>query len=132
VNIPNIQAALLADHPETGAYNADDALAADQMNEKNIERNKTSMSGRELADNIVNAEYVPLTDAKKSQLLALVGATNIDPFGLAAHVIIDVFEVGAQTIINLQAARKEIVSHATIIEAGGFVYRGHIEAARAL
>jgi predicted TIM-barrel enzyme len=131
MNIEVLKAELLAGHPETGAYDADNQIAADQINAVNVERNKTSMTGREMAANIVDAEYDILSDTKKSQVLALTGANDIDPFGFVANVLKDVFDIGSVTITNLQAARVETVSQATVLGLG-FVYEGHIEAARAL
>jgi hypothetical protein len=131
MNIEVLQAELLAGHPETGAYDADNQIAADQINAVNVERNKTSMTGREMAENIDDAEYDILADVKKSQIISLTGASDIDPFGFVANVLKDVFTVGSTTITNLQAARVETVSQATVLGLG-FVYPGHIEAARAL
>jgi len=129
MNIEVLKAELVSGHPVTGAYDADDQVAADQINVVNIVRNKTSMSGRQIADNVDNAEYDALTDVKKAQLLALTGAADIDPFGFVANVIKDIF--GSSTTLSaLAVARVETVSQATVLGLG-FIYPGHIEIARA-
>tara|TARA_Y100000310_G_C20702209_1_gene830960 strand:- start:6538 stop:6882 length:345 start_codon:yes stop_codon:yes gene_type:complete len=71
-------------------------------------RNRTSMSGREVAAGVINAAYNALTDAQKSQFLALVVSDDIDPFGMGANVIKDLFGAGSTTVTNLAAARVEL------------------------
>ncbi len=105
----------------------DDEAAAD-LNTPRIARNRTSMSGREVAAGIDNGEYDALSDVRKSQVLALIASDNIDPFGFAANVVKDIFGAGT-TLTNLAAARVEQISRAT--ELGlSTVKVGHVEEAR--
>ena len=121
---------LLAGHPVTGAYNADDALAADEINLANIDHDRTSMSGREVAAEIVDSDYNGLTDGQKTQVLSLVASSDIDPFGFAANVVKDIFGAESVTVTALATARIEKVSRA--VELGfGLVKAGHIIQARA-
>lgn len=45
MDIAALAAELTAGHPDTGAYNADSSLAADQLNTVNRTRNLSSLSG---------------------------------------------------------------------------------------
>lgn len=130
MDIAALKAELLAGHPDTGAYNANDALAAAELNVVNRNRNRTSMSGREVAAEIVDADYDGLTEEKKSQVLALTSGSDIDPFGFAANVVKDIFGDGSATVTALAAARVETVSRATEIGIG-LVKVGYVEQARA-
>ena len=131
MNIPLLSAELIAGHPITAAYDADSTIAATQINLANVTRNRTTMSGRQIADEIVDAEYDTLTSDQKIQILSLVSSSDIDPWGFAANVIKDVFGVGSVTVSALAVARIETVSQATFVRLG-WVKPGHIEQARAL
>jgi len=129
MNLDILKAELIAGHPVTGAYSADDEIAAGQLNAVNIVRNRTSMTGREMAAEIVNAEYDALTEAKKGQILALIASDDIDPFGFAANVVKDVFTVISTTVTNLAAVRIETVSQA-VDKSLGWVRPGNVAEAR--
>jgi hypothetical protein len=119
----------LTDDPLGRVYSAmDDQTAADSLNTENRAVNKTTMTGREVAAEIVDSEYDALTDALKSQVLALVASEDVDPFGFAANVIKDIFPA-SDTLTALQAARVETLSRA--VELGiGVAKTGHVEEAR--
>lgn len=108
-----------------------DQQAADSLNlTVDRDRNRTSMSGREVAAEVVDSEYDALTDIKKSQLLSLLASADLDPFGLAANVVKDIFGGGSSTITALLAVRVETVNRAT--ELGlSFIWPGNVEQARA-
>jgi len=93
-------------------------------------RNRTSMSGREVGEEIVDAAYDALTDAKKNQVLTLVASQDLDPFSLGANVIKDIFGAGSTTVTQLIAARVESISRLTEIGATGKVGLGMIQEAR--
>lgn len=80
------------------------------LNTADRNRNRTSVTGREIRDRVVNTEYDALSDVKKEQFLALTAAENLDPFGLAANVIKGIFGVGSTTLSNLAVARTELIS----------------------
>lgn len=131
MNYVVLKSVLLAGHPSTGTYDADSSIAAGQINLANIERNKTSMSGRAIAAEIVNSEYDAMTGEKKLQILSIISSADVDPFGFAANVVKDVFGSGSDTLTALAAARVETVSDATVNNLGT-VKPGHIEIARGI
>lgn len=118
-------------HPVTGAYSADNEIAASQLNAVNINRNRTSMTGREVADEIIDADYNALTEGNKTKVLALIASDTLDPFGFGANVIKDIFGAGSDTLAALALARVETISRA--VELGlGEVTPGRVEEARRL
>ncbi len=131
MDINALKAELAGVHPTTGPYAADNAVAANQLNKVNIVRNRTSMTGREVAAEVVNAEYDALTEAKKGQILALIASDDIDPFGFAANVVTNVFGAGSSTVTALAVARTETVSQA-VDKSLGDVREGTVAQARAL
>lgn len=129
-DIVKLKVVLDADnHPVTGPYSADSVVAAGQLNLENVSRNRTSMTGRQAAAEVDEAEYNALSDAKKSQFLALSSGDDIDPFGFAVNVIKDIFGAGSTTVTALAAARVETVSYATDRELG-FIWPGEVTQAR--
>ena len=103
--------------------------AAADLNIPRIDRNRTSMSGREIAAEIVDAEYNKLASDLKQQVLALVEADSHDPFGFAANVIKDIFQTESVTFANLAVARVETISRATELGLPG-IKVGWVEEAR--
>jgi len=88
-------------------------------------KNKTSMTGSEILNAIVIAEWTPLTDAQKRTVWDVVHLSDINPFGVEAQLLIAVFGAGSNTIAALADARKDDVSRAT--ELGiPYVYEGHV------
>ena len=130
MDIDALKTELAAGHPVTLAYVADHAAAAAQFHKENIIRNRTSMTGREVAAEIVDSEYDVLTDAKKAQIIALTAHDDIDPYGFAANVVKDVFGAGSDTVVSLATARTETVSQA-VDKSLGDVTAGDIQRARA-
>ena len=122
----------LADDPlERGYAGMNDQDAATDLNTVYRTRNRTSMTGRKMAAEIVNVEYDALTEAKKAQILALIASDDINPFGFAANVVKDVFEAESMTVAALVVARTEDVSRAT--ELGlGIIHEGTVEQARTI
>ena len=130
MNIPALAAELTAGHPDTGAYNVDDQIAANQLNAVNRSRNIASLSGDGLFSATDTVEFAALTEAKKSNWLAFCGRESVDPFGAANVAFVNwVFGGGSTTISSLASLRTESVSRA--VELGlGFVQPGHVENAR--
>jgi len=101
-----------------------DQEAADDLNTEYRSRNRTSMSGDEIAQQAVPAAFDALDDGAanntadvKSHWLALCGRSSIDPFATAnVQLVISIFGAGSQTVINLNTARVEAISRA--IELG--------------
>ena len=128
-----LAAELIAGHPTTGAYDADSAIAAGQLNTVNRPHTIPSMSGKQLMDNTDATEYDALSDVKKSQWLAFTGHDEVDTSvgGMGQTVGIDVFGAGSQTATNIADARSTTISRAQELEFG-YVSPGDVEYARAL
>jgi hypothetical protein len=130
MNLAVLANELQASHPITGAYSVDDVTAASQVNAVNIVRDRTSMTGREIAAEIVDAEYDALEDETiKAQVIALVSTDSVDPFGFSANVIKDIFPASA-TLAALALVRIETISRATQLGIGN-VRAGDVQRARA-
>ena len=125
-----LKAELAAGHPGTGAYNADDALAAAELNVVNRSRNRTAMDGAFLLSATDPTEYAALTDVKQSQWLSLCGVASIDPRNAGIRKIVATIWGGASTTVgNLNTKRVESVSRG--VELGfGKVGQGDVEDAR--
>lgn len=131
MNINDLKTELDSD-PLTRAYSGmSDVNVAADMNSKYRLRNRTSMSGTEVLNALDKAEYLALTDAEKQRLWAVLHLGTINPFGVEADIIVDIFLGGAASVISLQAARQEAISRG--VELGlGEVKAGHVQMARAL
>ena len=81
-------------------------------------RNKASMTGKEVADEVTLADWDTLTDAKKAQFLALIARDDLDPFGYAEQVIKDIFGAPSDTVTALATARVETISRVTELGLG--------------
>lgn len=129
-DIAKLKTELLAGHPDTGAYNADDALAAGELNAVNRTTNKTEMTGSEVMQSVVPAAFLALSAAEKQRVWDILHLGTLDPFGIEADLMVDIFGGGSATITALVADRVNNVSRA--VELGiGFVYPGHVQNARA-
>ena len=81
-------------------------------------RNRTSMTGKGVADEVTLADWDALTDAKKAQFLALIARDDLDPFGYAEQVVKDIFGNPSGTVTALGAARVETISRVTELRLG--------------
>jgi len=125
-------------HPVTGAYDADDALAAGEINALNITSIKASLSGSEMWANTDPTEFNTLTDGKKLEWLSFCAIENHNPEnnGLAHKFVEYVFGASSDTETALASTRTETTSRAQEI-AGTIRYSKileshHITTARAL
>lgn len=129
MDIDALKAELLAGHPDTGAYDADDAVAAGELNAVNRTVNKASMTGSEIINALDKTEYLALSDADKDKVWQVCHLGTVNPFGVEADLFIDIFGTPSDSITALQAARVDAVSRA--VELGlGLVRAGHVEEAR--
>lgn len=130
----NLKAELTAGHPDTGAYNADDALAAGELNVVNRTRPRAIMSGAEVKAAFdfsagTRAEWAALTDAQKSQMLSLTARDDLNPFGVDVMLFNDIASSATATKAQLASARTEDVSRA--VEIGyGIISEADVTAAR--
>ena len=94
-------------------------------------RNRTVMSGSKVLNAIVKAKYLALGDADKDRVWQLLHLGTLDPFGVEADLIVDIFGGGSSTVTALQSARVETISR--LVELGLQVVRvGHVQLARAV
>ena len=116
-----LTAELAAGHPVTGAYDADAATAAGQLNAVNVPQDLESLSGSQMWSCTDATEYAALTDAKKQQWMAFCGVDNITPVtntSAAAETVKDIFGVGSATIGNLVALRGYSAAQSTLLGFG--------------
>lgn len=129
MNIAALKVELLAGHPDTGAYDADAVLAMDELNLVNRTTNRTSMTGSEVANAVVPSEFAALDATEQVEFWNVVHLGDLNPFGIEATLLTNIFGGGSDTIIALNALRKNNVSRA--VEIGlGIIKHGHVLEAR--
>ena len=122
---------LTAGHPDTGAYNADSAIAASEINAVNRTRIRASMSGSEIWAATDSAELAALTAGARGNWLAFcaIDSHNPEAGGLAQLFTVSIFGGDSATVSTLASTRQEVVSRS--VELGlGSVKAGEIEVAR--
>lgn len=129
VDIPTLKTILAGEHPTTGPYSADAYEAADQGNLVNCEEDVESISGQELFEAVVPADYAGLSAEHKSLLHALIGMGTIWVIGSNTRDALVAMFTGTPTLTALGELQKRAVSHFQK-EGLGFIYPGHIENAR--
>jgi len=129
-DIAKLKTLLASDHPVSGAWDADDALAAAQGNVVDMTRVRPSLSGDAVFAATDETEFGNLSAHKQIIWLALCGRDSIDPSGASNVALVNwVFGAASATLTALAAARTEAVSLFTK-EGLGTVAPGHIENAR--
>ncbi len=128
----------LAPDPLARGYSGmtDEEAAAD-LNTSYRTRNRTSMTGDEIAQQADPAEFNELDDGStnntadvKSHWLALCGRETINPFANAnAQLVIAIFGGGSTSVSNLNAARVESITRGEELGLGK-VKPGHVQDAR--
>lgn len=126
-----LKAELLAGHPNTGLYDADDAIAAEQLNAVNRTRNRTSMTGSEVLNAINKAECLLLSDAMNQLVWNVLHIGELNPFGVEADLMIEAFGGGSATITALSALRVEAISRAEELDLP-VIGAGYVQYARAM
>ncbi len=128
----------LANDPLVRGYaSMTDEEAAADLNTSYRSRNRTSMTGDEIAQAADPAGFNALDDGSenntpdtKGHWLALCGRETINPFANAnVQLVIAIFGGGSTSVSNLNAARVESITRA--VELGiAFVKTGHVDVAR--
>ena len=126
-----LKAELDSGHPVTGAYDANNATALAQLNALNRTQNRTSMSGSEVINNVDAAEWANLTADEKQTVWDIVHLGDVNPFGIEATLMTNVFGGGSNTITALAAARVTSISRAQELGFSG-LDADHIAKARTL
>lgn len=107
-----------------------DQQVADDLNTVYRTLNKASVTGDEIFNAIVPAQYAALTDAQKQIVMGFCGRDSVDPFA-ANNVAFFTDLFSGQTITNLNTLRVEAVSRAAELNLGR-VFAGTVGQARAL
>jgi len=122
-----------AGHPDTGAYNVDNALAADELNAVNRTLPRGSMLGDEIFAATDNAEFVGLTDHKQQLWVSFTSKDVINAFDATNVDFVDyIFGNGSTTKSTLANLRLTDVSRAAEIGLDKAPNAGHVEYARTL
>lgn len=129
MDIDALKAELLAGHPDTGPYDADDAVAAGQLNAKNRTRNKASLTGSQVLNAINKGEFNALGAANKQLVWDILHLGELNPFGREADLMTDIFGGGSATIAGLAVLRLEEISRGVELRLG-VVKVGHVQMAR--
>jgi len=121
-----------AGHPVTGAYDADDALAAGELNAVNRTQLRDFVSGSEILNNTNDAEFGALTVEQQARWMSMCGVDSIETgSGVAKSLESELFGGGTTTRANLVAIRVEDISRAEELSLG-VIKVGDVEAARTL
>ena len=101
----------IANDPLGRGYSAmTDADLLNSLNTADRNRDRKSMTGREVKAAVDVAEYNDLSDAKKQQMIELIKQDDLDLFGLDKDILSDIFGEGSTTADSLIAARTEHIS----------------------
>ncbi len=131
MDIAALKAELLSGHPDTGAYDVDDTIAASQLNAVNRTRNVASVTGQDLFEATTETDRNALTAADTTLFLGIIGMGEILVNGTNTKAaLLSMFGPLTDTRANLAALQKEGISRAVEIELG-VVKAGHVQQARA-
>ena len=127
-----LKAELDAGHPDTGAYNVDDTLAAAELNAVNRTVPRASMNGDEIFAATDNAEFVGLTDHKQQLWVSFTSKDIINAYDATNIDFLDyIFGAGSDTKTVLAGIRTEDISRAAEVGLGS-PDAGHVGYARTL
>ena len=133
MDYPALKTELLAGHPGTGAYDADDTIAAGELNAVNRTRQRDFVTGSEILNATDDAEFSALLDAEKDTWLIMCGVESIDTSsGIAKSLEADLFGGGTTTRTSLLAVKTEDISRATEIGLDKPPNASHVAYARSL
>ena len=134
MNYEALKAEVLDDPLGVGYSSMTDDLVAAALNVVNRTRNRQSMSASEVLNAVDVADYNGLTNAAEAKLWDLLGIGDLNPFGVEATLMVQLFGAGSATITELQALRVEVMSRAVelnMLGASAEVGPSHIAIARA-
>jgi hypothetical protein len=132
MDLAALKTELLAGHPATGPYSADDEMAANQINAPNRTPNREMTDAGTLIASIVRAEYDSLQAAPKAYLNAVLSVAGSIPLTTTFKQNLGaIFAAGTQTRANFLALQNRTGSRAE--ELGfGVVNPSHVADARRL
>lgn len=129
MDIAALKAELIAGHPDTGAYSTDDPTATVELNAINRTRPLTSLTGSQVLNTMVLADFDSLTASDQARAWNIVHLGAVDPYGIENDMMEGIFGAASATMTAFHAARIEPVSRAVEIGIGS-VKTGHVEEAR--
>jgi len=130
MNIDKLKTEIDTDPLARGYSGMTDAEVVVSLNDTiDREVNKDSLTGTEILNSFVKADFLALTDVKKQAAWNVIHMGTINPFGVEADVLIDAFGAGSATIIALAALRKDTVSRANELGIGK-VREGNVKEVR--
>jgi len=129
MNLAALASELTTDPLSRGYSSMTDAQAADDLNTEYRTRNKAVVTGSEIINNVDVTEWNGLTDAERHTVWDIVHLSEVNPFGVEATLMVNVFGAGSATITSLSDMRTEDISRATELSLGA-VKPGHVERAR--
>ncbi len=125
-----VKAELAAGHLDTGLYDADNKVAADQLNASNRTRPVESVSGQQIFEAVDPEELALLSDRQERRLLGIVGMGTIWVNGTNTRAtLLALFGPNTTTRDNLAALQTEPISRATELGLGD-VREGTVQHAR--
>lgn len=128
-----IKPELDADPLGRGYSGMTDAEVVDSlMNNLDRQPPNGSISGSTLLRHVVQAEYDGLSAAKQNQVLALAGVESLDPWGVGAGIVVDIFGAGSNTVQALASYRDTLLISRAQELGLGRVREGDVSRARGL
>lgn len=113
MNYDALKTELTEDPLALGYSGMTDQEVADSLNAVNRQRNRTSMTGSEVINAVDPTQWAGLADAQRQTVWNVVHLGTVDPFGVEATLLTDVFGAESATITALAAMRKQSISRAT-------------------
>ena len=89
-----------------------DQAVADDINTAYRTRDRTSMTASDILNSVDTTELAALSVAGATEFWRILGMGEVNPFGVEATLMIDLFGVGSTTIAQLKVDRKEPISRA--------------------
>jgi hypothetical protein len=127
-----LKAELLAGHPVTGAYDVDDALAADQLNAVNRTTTVAKLTASELFEAIEDTDWDARTADQREKIKTILGlgdSINIAPGTKARTMMTSALSGATASLANLGALESPAASRAQ--ELGfGVVSAAEVDSAR--
>jgi len=119
-------AELRAAHPDWT-----DQQVCDWMNAETVSRNKSSLTGSEALNAIDKAEFISKTAEEKELVWNILHLGMLNPFGIEAALLVDIFGAQSVTITALKVLRVELISWA---ESEGLetIFIGTVQQARTM
>ena len=134
MNYTALTAELTNDPLTRGYAGMSDTQAADSINTVDRTRNRTTLTGAEIYEATVSADFQALTATEKTyirDLWSMGGDVQVGPGAKARAVLIAIFGGGSATVLALSALLVDNISRGDELNLG-HVKAGHVQMARTL